>query len=62
MQIERIETDRLKGERICNDHGKLLLEMASNLEVMATLGGTLFRFTWNLPTEIWLRPGLLVTH
>ena len=41
MQIERIETDRLKGERICNEHGKLLLEMASNLEVMATLGGTL---------------------
>ncbi|MDJ0695566.1 dual specificity protein phosphatase family protein [Mastigocoleus sp. MO_188.B34] len=40
MQIDLIETDRLKGERICNEHWKLLLEMGSNSEVMATLGGT----------------------
>ncbi len=40
MQFERIETDRLKGERICHKHWKLLLEIGSNSEVMATLGGT----------------------
>ncbi len=43
MQIDLIETDRLKGERICNEHWKLLLEMGSNSEVMTTLGGS-----WNL--------------
>ncbi|NJK49338.1 GNAT family N-acetyltransferase [Candidatus Gracilibacteria bacterium] len=39
MQIETIETKRLKGERINQSHWNLWLEMGSNSEVMATLGG-----------------------
>jgi [ribosomal protein S5]-alanine N-acetyltransferase len=40
MQIEFIETPRLKGEKISVKHQGLLLEMSSNQLVMATLGGT----------------------
>lgn len=39
MQIEFIETQRLKGEKISIDNHSLLLEMGSNSLVMATLGG-----------------------
>ncbi|PAX51153.1 GNAT family N-acetyltransferase [Brunnivagina elsteri] len=39
MQVERIETQRLWGEKICQSHWKYYLEMGSNPEVMATLGG-----------------------
>ena len=42
MQIEFIETPRLKGERITVEHLSLLLEIGSNPLVMATMGGT-----WN---------------
>ncbi|MBD2612472.1 GNAT family N-acetyltransferase [Nostoc punctiforme FACHB-252] len=42
-KIELIETHRLKGERICEFHWNLWLNMGLNAEVMATLGGT-----WNL--------------
>ena len=42
MQIESIETPRLKGERIAIEHLNLLLAMGSNSLVMATMGGT-----WN---------------
>ena len=42
MQIEFIETPRLKGERITVEHLSLLLAMGSNPLVMATMGGT-----WN---------------
>ncbi|MGD1871763.1 MAG: GNAT family N-acetyltransferase [Mastigocoleus sp.] len=42
MQFELIETDRLKGKKICDKHWELWLNMGSNSEVMATLGGT-----WN---------------
>jgi [ribosomal protein S5]-alanine N-acetyltransferase len=39
MQIELIETYRLRGERIREHHWQLWLNMGSNLTVMATLGG-----------------------
>lgn len=39
MQVETIETKRLKGERINETHWNLWIEMGSNPEVMATLGG-----------------------
>lgn len=39
MQIETIETKRLKGEKINESHWQLWLEMGFNPEVMATLGG-----------------------
>lgn len=42
MQIEMIETPRLKGERISKKHWNLWLKIGSNQMVMATLGGT-----WN---------------
>ena len=45
MQIEFIETQRLKGERISTKHYELLLEMGSNPLVMATMGGV-----WNQET------------
>ena len=39
MQIEFIETQRLKGEKISTKHYDLLLEMGSNPLVMSTMGG-----------------------
>jgi RimJ/RimL family protein N-acetyltransferase len=39
MQVELIETKRLRGERISESHWELWLDMGSNPEVMATLGG-----------------------
>lgn len=42
MQVELIETNRLRGERIRESHWKLWLDMGFDAEVMATLGGT-----WN---------------
>ena len=42
MQIELIETQRLKGEKIGKKHWNLWLKMGSNQMVMTTLGGT-----WN---------------
>ncbi|WP_051469972.1 GNAT family N-acetyltransferase [Fischerella sp. PCC 9605] len=42
MEVELIETQRLRGERISESHWQLWLNMGSNAEVMATLGGT-----WN---------------
>lgn len=42
MQVELIETQRLRGERVCESHWHLWREMGSNSKVMATLGGT-----WN---------------
>ncbi|BAZ42047.1 hypothetical protein NIES4101_80150 [Calothrix sp. NIES-4101] len=40
MQVEQIETQRLRGERIHPSNWKFYWKMASNVEVMATLGGT----------------------
>lgn len=42
MQVELIETNSLRGERIRESHWKLWLDMGFDAEVMATLGGT-----WN---------------
>lgn len=42
MQIELIETQRLKGERVNEKHWNLWLKIGSNQMVMATIGGT-----WN---------------
>ena len=39
MEVELIETKRLKGEKINQSHWKLWLELGVNLKVMATLGG-----------------------
>jgi ribosomal-protein-alanine N-acetyltransferase len=39
MQIELIETNRLRGERIYESHWKLWFDMGTNVDVMATLGG-----------------------
>lgn len=61
MQVELIETHRLRGERVRKLHWKLWLDMGSNPEVMATLGGTWSRekaqekLRWNC--EQWERHG-----
>lgn len=43
MQVELIETQRLRGERIRESHWQQWLQICSNPTVMATLGGV-----WNL--------------
>jgi RimJ/RimL family protein N-acetyltransferase len=61
MQIELIETERLRGERIGQSHWKLWMSMGSNSEVMATLGGIWSqeqaqeKLQWNC--EQWQRYG-----
>ncbi|MBD2731236.1 GNAT family N-acetyltransferase [Nostoc sp. FACHB-892] len=61
MQVELIETHRLRGERVRKLHCHIWLDMGSNPEVMATLGGTWSRekaqekMRWNC--EQWERYG-----
>lgn len=39
MQIEVVETERLRGERVSKSHWQLWLEIGFNRTVMATMGG-----------------------
>lgn len=61
MQVELIETPRLRGERVRQSHWQIRLNMGSHAEVMATLGGIWSReeaqqkMQWNC--EQWERFG-----
>ncbi len=61
MQVELIETHKLRGERIRESHWQLWFDMGSNPKVMATLGGTWSlekaqeKMKWNC--EQWERYG-----
>ncbi|MFQ4143086.1 GNAT family N-acetyltransferase [Chlorogloeopsis sp. ULAP02] len=61
MQIEIIETSRLRGERVCESHWNLWFEMGRDSRVMATLGGiwnpgkAVEKLYWNC--EQWVQYG-----